>query len=75
MIRGEPKYLVIAKQVDQANPLAGAPVSLVFDTIDELQRGLLDFDKIENLEIGEFFPIAARVEKKIVLGRPSANNA
>lgn len=75
MIRGEPKYLVISKQTEQANPLAGAPVSQVFNTIDELQRGLVDFKDIDNLEVGEFFPISVRIEKKVVLGRPTANNA
>lgn len=75
MIRGEPKYLVVAKQTDQAQPLDGAPIQFVYNSIDDLQRGLIQFDNLDNIEIGEFFPISARVEKKIVLGRPSANNA
>jgi hypothetical protein len=75
MIRGEAKYLVISKQMDQANPLAGAPVSHVYNSIDELQRGLLQFERFDNLEIVEAFPLPARLEKKVVLGRPAANNA
>ncbi len=76
MMRGEMQYFVVKKQEDQADPLLDAPISMKFDTLDNLQRGIVDLD-LDKFEIFEVYGLAARVEKKVILGgpAPSANIA
>lgn len=68
MKRGEPKYLVITKQTDQTNELDQAPISLIFNTIDDLQRGLIGLQDLDKYVVVEAHPLAVRVETKVVIG-------
>lgn len=68
MRRGEPQYLLISLQKEQNDPLAGAPVTKKFDTIDELKRGIVDQNlNPEAFLIVESFPLAVSIEKKVVI--------
>jgi hypothetical protein len=78
MKRGNPMFLVIKKQTDQADPLDGAAVLKTFNTLDELQRGIISFgDILDKVLVIEAFPLSARVETKVILGdvAPAANVA
>jgi hypothetical protein len=68
MMRGETKYLIVSKQTDQADPLAGAPISKTFATIDELKRELENYENLDKICIFEAHSLPVRVEKKVILG-------